>query len=294
LPGRCWARCAGAWAWIEERAVSYLVKLEVFEGPFDLLLHLIGRREIDIYQVSVAEITEDYLRYIQDMQRLDLEVATEFLLIAATLLKLKSDSLLPVPEKEGEEVSTAELREELLWRLVQYQKFRNAAAELASRLEREERYYYREVDLEEPFRDLVPDVLGHLTLDRLVRAARELVQAEEEVDVSYIAPIRVNVSDFMAKVRRVLAEKGRTTFRELTSDCALRIEIIATFLALLELYKREEVDIRQAVRFGDIEVYPVEGPDKGVLGLGAAAPEGVEGAAGESGAGSAGKGEEWS
>lgn len=238
--------------------MPYLVKLEVFEGPFDLLLHLIGRKEIDIYQVSVAEITDDYLRYIQEMQRLDLEVATEFLLMAATLLKLKSDSLLPSPEKEGEETSPAELREELLWRLVQYQKFRNAAADLASRLEREERYYYREVDLEEPFRDLAPDVLRNLTLEMLVRTARELVQAEEEVDVSYIAPIRVNVSDFMDRVRRVVAENGRTTFRELTATCALRIEIIATFLALLELYKREEVEIRQAVRFGDIEVLAPE------------------------------------
>ncbi|MGQ9474803.1 MAG: segregation and condensation protein A [Actinomycetota bacterium] len=240
--------------------MSYLVKLEVFEGPFDLLLHLIGRREIDIYQVSIAEITDDYLRYIQEMQRLDLEVATEFLLIAATLLKLKSDSLLPAPEREeGEEVSPAELREELLWRLVQYQKFRNAAQELSSRLELEERYYYREVDLEEPFRNLVPDVIRNLNLERLVQVARELLRAEEEVDVSYIAPIRVNVTDFMDRVRQVLGKKGLTTFRELTADCALRIEIIATFLALLELYKREEVDIRQAVRFGDIEVYSLEG-----------------------------------
>jgi segregation and condensation protein A len=274
--------------------VSYLVKLEVFEGPFDLLLHLIGRKEIDIYQVSVAEITDDYLRYIQDMQRLDLEVATEFLLIAATLLKLKSDSLLPAPEKEGEEVSPAELREELLWRLVQYQKFRNAAAELASRLEREERYYYREVDLEEPFRDLVPDVLRHLTLEKLVRAARELVQAEEEVDVSYIAPIRVNVSDFMDRVRRVLAERGRTTFRELTADCALRIEIIATFLALLELYKREEVDISQAVRFGDIEVHPLKGFAPVAPGLDQEPGEGEAGAAGDGTIGAARRGEAWS
>lgn len=243
--------------------MPYLVKLEVFEGPFDLLLHLIGRKEIDIYEISISEITDDYLRHIQSMRELELEVATEFLLIAATLLKLKSDCLLPAPEKEGEEFAPSEVREELLWRLVQYQKFRNAAAELASRLDREERYYYREVDLEEPFQNLVPDILRHLTLDRLVKAARDLIEIEGEVDVSYIAPIRVNVSDFMDKVRRILAEKGRTTFRELTAGCALRIEIIATFLALLELYKREELDIRQAVRFGDIEVYSLEGGENG-------------------------------
>ncbi len=137
--------------------MPYLVKLEVFEGPFDLLLHLIGRKEIDIYEVSIADITDEYLAYIETMRELDLEVATEFLLIAATLLKLKSDSLLPAPEKEAEELAPQELREELLWRLVEYQKFRDAAAELANRLDREERYYYRQVDLEEPFRGLMPD-----------------------------------------------------------------------------------------------------------------------------------------
>ncbi len=242
--------------------MPYQVKLRVFEGPFDLLLHLIGRKEIDIYEISIAEITDEYLAYIESMRELDLEVATEFLLIAATLLKLKSDSLLPAPEKEVEDLAPQELREELLWRLVEYQKFRNAAEELAGRLEREERYYYRQVDLEEPFRDLVPDVLRGLTLEMLAAAAREFAQGEDEVDVGYIAPIRVKVEDFMQRVRRALERGGRTTFRELTRDCALRIEVIAFFVALLELFKREEIDLRQATRFGDIEIYALgEGRD---------------------------------
>ncbi|NPV59850.1 MAG: segregation/condensation protein A [Actinobacteria bacterium] len=235
--------------------MPYQVKLPVFEGPFDLLLHLIGRKEIDIYEVSIAEITDEYLAYIETMRDLDLEVATEFLLIAATLLKLKSDSLLPAPEKEVEELGPQELREELLWRLVEYQKFRNAATELAARMEREERYYYRQVDLEEPFRDLVPDALRGLTLEMLVEKARELVETEDEVEVGYIAPIRVNVEDFIDRVRKALGGEGRTSFRELTRECALRIEVIAFFIALLELFKREEIDLRQATRFGDIEVY---------------------------------------
>lgn len=235
--------------------MTYQVKLEVFEGPFDLLLHLIGRREIDIYDISIAEITDEYLGYMESLRELDLEVATEFLLIAATLLKLKSDSLLPEPVKEGEEAGSAEIREELLWRLVEYQKYRNAAAELKGRLEREERYYYREVDLEEPFQDIMPDVLQGLTLERLVNAAREIVELEAAVDVSYIAPIKINLADFMERVRQALADKGRTSYRELTRDYVMRVEFIATFLALLELYKRDEVDIRQANRFGDIQVY---------------------------------------
>ncbi len=244
--------------------MPYQVKLEIFEGPFDLLLHLIGRREIDIYDVSIAEITDEYIAYMETLRELDLEVATEFLLIAATLLKLKSDHLLPEPEKELEELGPAELREELLWRLVEYQKFRDAAAELGNRLDREERYYYRDVDLEEPFRHIVPDVMRGLTLEKLALAAREIVEPEAELDVSYIAQIKVNIDDFMARVREVLAAKGNTSYRELTVDCVLRVEFIAVFLALLELYKREEVEIRQATRFGDIEVYAIGDEKHGI------------------------------
>jgi segregation and condensation protein A len=237
--------------------VPYQVKLEVFEGPFDLLLHLIGRREIDIYDISIADITDEYLAYMGSLRELDLEVATEFLLIAATLLKLKSDYLLPEPEKETEELGPSELREELLWRLLEYQKYRNAAAALGKLLDREERYYYREVDMEEHFSHVVPDVLRGLTLDRLAKAAGELLEMVTELDVSYIAPIKVNIDDYMERVRTTLAQKGSTTYLELTSECALRVELIAVFLALLELYKREEIDIRQAARFGDIRVYAI-------------------------------------
>ncbi len=243
--------------------MPYQVKLEIFEGPFDLLLHLIGRKEIDIYDISIAEITDEYLAYIENMRELDLEVATEFLLIAATLLKLKSDYLLPEPEKEAEEITSAELREELLWRLVEYQKYRNAAADLLARLEREERYYYRSLDMEEPFASIMPDVIQGLTLEKLLKAAMEFIESESEVDVSYIAPVKVSITDFMDRVRSTLREKGHTSYRELTMDCALRIELIAVFLALLELYKREEVDLRQAARFGDIRVFPVGGRENG-------------------------------
>lgn len=240
----------------EEKRSPFLVRVGSFEGPFDLLLHLISRKEIDIYEISVSEITEEYLRYIEAMRELDLEVATEFLLVAATLLKLKSDGLLPEPEKAEEEVSPAELREELLWRLVEYSKFRRAGEWLLERWEGESRYLYREVEYEEDLGKMIPDVLSGITLDMLREALRRLLSVERPVDVSYIAPIRVNIPDFMDRVRRVLAERGMTTFRELTADCRLRIEIIATFLALLELFKREEVDLIQAERFGDIRVVP--------------------------------------
>ncbi len=250
----------------KDEAHQFKVRVGSFEGPFDLLLHLISRKEIDIYEISVAEITDEYLRYMEAMRELDLEVATEFLLVAATLLKLKSDGLLPEPEKAQEEVSPAELREELLWRLVEYSKFRRAGEWLLERWEDENRYLYREVEYEEALVRAASDVLVGIDLYVLRDALRRLLEAERPLDVSYIAPIRVNIPDFMERIRRVLAEKSRTTFRELTADCRLRIEVIATFLALLELFKREEVDLFQAERFGDIQVAPLNAQAEAMTG----------------------------
>ncbi|MHB8781461.1 MAG: segregation and condensation protein A, partial [Candidatus Geothermincolia bacterium] len=100
--------------------MAFRISLETFEGPFDLLLHLIGRKEIDIYDIALADITREYIEYIEALESLDLEVASEFLLIAAILLKLKSDGLLPSPEPDGDTLTPFEAREELIWRLVEY------------------------------------------------------------------------------------------------------------------------------------------------------------------------------
>lgn len=236
--------------------MGYQVKIEVFEGPFDLLLNLISKREIDIYQVVIADITEEYLAYLESMRSLDLEIATEFLLIAATLLKLKSDSLLPKPPAEVYDEFPADSRDELIWRLIEFKKFKNAAEELEKRLEFEERYFYRAVEVEEPFRDLMPDVLAGLELAQLVEAARRLTLAEVEMDVdlSHIAPIRISIKDYIEKMLDALDRIGEATFIELTSDCVSKLEVIVCFLAILELFKWDIVSVRQAKRFGDIKV----------------------------------------
>ncbi len=235
--------------------MAYQVKIDLFEGPFDLLLHLISKKEIDIYEISVSEITRDYLDYLETMRSLDLEIATEFLLIAATLVKLKSDGLLPSPERDITDVAPYDSRDELIWRLVEYKKFKNAAEELYKYICSEDRYYYREVELEEPYRDIMPDLLERLTLDQLVKRARELILGFKVVDISHIAPIRINVRDYMERVLTVLTTQDSISFVELTNDCASKLEIIAYFLALLELYKWEAVDLRQKGRFGEIYIY---------------------------------------
>lgn len=236
--------------------MGYQVKLDIYEGPFELLLNLISKREIDIYQVVIADITAEYLAYLDSMRSLDLEIATEFLLIAATLIKLKSDSLLPKPPVEIYDEFPVDSRDELIWRLIEFKKFKNAAEELEKRLELEDRNFYRAVEVEEPFRDLMPDVLSSLELGQLVEAARRLTLAEVEVDVdlSHIAPIRISIKDYIEKMLGALECKEEATFFELTRDCEDRLEVIVCFLAILELFKWDIVSVRQASRFGEISV----------------------------------------
>ncbi len=234
--------------------MPFRVKLEVFEGPFDLLLHLISRKEIDIYEISLSEITSEYLDFLRAMHDLDLDVATEFLLIAAILIKLKSDGLLPAAEPEPERLTPFEAREELIWRLIEYRKFKNAAEELLRRVDREEAFFYREVEFEDSFTHLVPRLLAGLGVEDLATALLALRQEEGEVDISFIAPIKINIQDYMERIRETLLSKARVTFRELTEGMRDRIELIVTFMAMLEMYKRDEVDIEQSERFGDIEI----------------------------------------
>jgi segregation and condensation protein A len=241
--------------------MAYRITLPTFEGPFDLLLHLISRREIDIYDISLHEIAVEYLEYIEALEALDLEVASEFLLIAAILLKLKSDGLLPAVEPEGERLTPFEAREELVWRLAQYRKFRNAAEELMRRLEQEECCFYRQVEVEEPFGRLVPQLLQRLRPEQLAEAITRLLTSVRPPDISFIAPIKVNVQEFMERILRKLETQSAFSFRELCEGMALRIEVIGAFMALLELYKRDEVEMRQAERFGDIRIMRGKRPE---------------------------------
>ncbi len=234
--------------------MPFKIKLEAFEGPFDLLLHLISRKEIDIYEISLSDITADYLDYLQAMRDLDLDVATEFLLIAAILIKLKSDGLLPVTEPEPERLTPFEAREELVWRLIEYRKFKNAAEELLGRMDREDAFFYREVEFEDSFIDLLPHLLTGLSAADLAEALAALRAEEGQVDISFIAPVKINIQDFIDLIRDALLSSPRITFRELTENLATRIELIAIFMAMLEMYKRDEIDIEQSERFGDIRI----------------------------------------
>ncbi|HEX2294602.1 MAG TPA: ScpA family protein [Actinomycetota bacterium] len=235
--------------------MAYEVKLEVFEGPIDLLLHLITRQRVDIYDVSLARITEEYLAAISDLDGADLETATGFLVVAATLLELKSARLLPGRGGDEEEAHLLEERDLLLARLVECSTFREAGAWLARGLEAGSAAHGRTAGLEERFVDLAPKVVLKTTPERLAALAATALapRPEPEVDVSHLAPIRATVRDAILEVAGLLRGRGEPTgFRELCSGAPERIDVVVRFLALLELFKAGAVDLVQVDRFGDI------------------------------------------
>jgi len=238
--------------------VAVEVQTPVFEGPFDLLLHLILREQVDLYEVSLAAIVDAYLAELERMERLDLDVATEFLLIAATLVELKARRLLPEREDVDldEELALWEERDLLLSRLLECKTFKDVAEVLSARHDEAARSYPRTVGPEPHFLELTPDLLAGVTPDQL-RAAFLKATAPKpvpRVDLDHVAPIRISVADAVAELADELPRVGRIGFRRLTGHLAARLEVIVRFLALLELYKQGLVDLDQGGTFADIQI----------------------------------------
>ncbi|MEA2509507.1 MAG: segregation and condensation protein [Actinomycetota bacterium] len=234
--------------------MAYQVKLDVFEGPIDLLLHLITRQRVEIYDVSLSTITNEYLNAVAGMETLDLELTTGFLLVAATLLELKSNRLLPSPVGEGSDLELLEERDLLLARLIECSTFREAGAWIAAALEEGAAYHGREVALEAQFLDVSPDLLQKVTPARLARAAGRALATKPVpvLDTSHLTPIRVSVRDAIAEVGDRLQRAGTLSFEDLCEGSDDRMSVIVRFLALLELLKSGAVSLEQAQRFGDI------------------------------------------
>lgn len=237
--------------------MSFEVRIDVFEGPFDLLLQLIMKQEMDIHEVPVAQITAAFLEHIDADGPLDLETATEFILIAATLLLIKARSLIPTDEIDPE--ADAEARDAgvfLLERLLEYRQYANAAEWLADAYSVHGFYVPRTREIEEDYATLYPDPFEGAGPGDLARSLVDLLadRAAGAVDTSFIAPIRVSVSERMESIRERLARDEKSRFSDLASECASRMELIATFLAVLELFKRCEITLRQRKLFGEIEI----------------------------------------
>ncbi|HIV24552.1 MAG TPA: segregation/condensation protein A [Candidatus Scatomonas pullistercoris] len=250
------------------------VKLPVFEGPLDLLLHLIDKNKIDIYDIPIAEITDQYLEYIRQMDHEDMNVTSEFMVMAATLIDIKCRMLLPreVSEEGGEE----DPREELVAQLMEYKKYKYVAGELRDRMEEAGQAFYRAQDLPESVRSFRPEVdtkelLQGVTLEELHRVFQEVLKRQEDkIDpirsrFGHIEKEEVSLPDKMTYVERFAVEKRRFSFRSLLEGQRSRTQVVVTFLAVLELMKTGKIRITQKEIFGEIEIESLEERDTVVV-----------------------------
>ncbi|OLS40185.1 segregation/condensation protein A [Bacillus sp. MRMR6] len=252
----------------------YSVKIDAFEGPLDLLLHLINRLEIDIYDIPVAQITEQYLIYIKTMTDLKLDVASEFLVMAATLLAIKSKMLLPKHEEEMNELDPEltfeeDPRDELVERLIEYRKYKEAAHDLKS-MEEERGLMFTKPpsDLSNFAKENLPEKSElNITLYDMLAAFQKLLRRKklQRPLATKIARQEISIETRMTEIMDELRLlRGKRNFYDLFPYPA-KEHIVGTFLAVLELIKRKEIDVEQDENFGDIFVHAIE---EGAEGLG--------------------------
>lgn len=245
--------------------MSYRVRIESFEGPFDLLLYLVSRQKVDIGSISITEIVHQYVAYIDRMRELDLEVASDFLLVAATLLDIKAASLIPQEksdvEDDLEDLSPDEARAILAEKLIVYKQYKNAASALGKRFELEGRMHPRLCGPDQEFLGIMPDYLEGITLDSLALFCAEAMARREVflLESEHIAAKPIPVETHVRAIHRRISVRGHMMFSELLAEAPTIQLRVVNFLAILELYKRGMVNLAQSERFGDIGIDYIEG-----------------------------------
>ena len=234
--------------------MTYKVKLEVFEGPLDILLYLIKKEEVDIYDIPIAKITDQYLEYLELMQLLDLNIAGEFIVMAATLMHIKSKMLLPKDETSPEELEEQDPRAELVRRLLEYKKFKEAAGELSQMAVKQKGFFPRLSSGKAPEATPEEEEFFEASLFDLISAFTKVMKEIPKEIFHQVMKDEFTVSEKIHDIYHMLVEKPVLYFSELFRNVKNKIEIITIFLALLELIKMKEVVARQAAAFGEIEV----------------------------------------
>jgi segregation and condensation protein A len=236
----------------------FQVRLHNFEGPFDLLLQLISRHELDITEMALHTVTDDFIAHLAALgDDADLDETTEFLVVAATLLDLKAARLLPDAEVEdAEDVALLEARDLLFARLLQYRAYKQVAAMFVEMEARAQQRFPRSVALEERFAALLPEVLIGVDADAFAALAASVFRPKPPPTVStdHLHVARVSVAEQAAILRERLAALGEATFAALVADCAEPMEVVARFLAVLDLYRETSVDLLQPEAFGELTV----------------------------------------
>ncbi len=257
------------------RLVDLELDLDVFAGPFDLLLTLILREEVDLLEVDLAEIVISYIDHLERRGELELEATTEFLVLIAALLELKSRLLLPGEEQELIELDPGEAAEELLARLLDAHRYRAAAEHLRDRLAAQEGFRFRSAPVPATLRRAwLHDAAAVYEPVRLARALGELLRHPEPVDVRHMGAPRVTVAERLVHLRSLL-RRGSFSFDEAVQR-ADRVTVAVTLFAVLELYKQGELSWRQEEPFGEITIDPHHAADAGRPGaVGAGRPAGL-------------------
>ncbi len=257
--------------------MSYRVRTQAFSGPFDLLLTLVSRQKVAIGSISVSEVADQYLAEVARMGEMDLDVASDFVLVASTLLDIKAASLVPKETKrvdddleddELEGLSPDEAREVLVDRLMTYKQFRSAGAALGSRADAEALMEPRTAGPDPEFENLMPDYLEGVTLRTLAVIAADILAKRERflLDAEHVAPRREPIALTVAAVDRITRARGHVTFSDLLDGVASPENVVATFLAILELCKRGSVLLAQQENFAEIDIVRV--PDAPAFELG--------------------------
>lgn len=231
----------------------YQVQLPIFEGPLDLLLHLIEREELDITKVALAQVTDQYLAYLAILKEIEVELLTDFLVVAAKLLFIKSQALLPKPPPSLADEGEEDVGDQLARQLRAYKQFKLVAQTLRLREEEGLRSFIRLA----PPPKLEPRLsLGEVSLDDLVAAVRQalVVRPPDPVVDEVVSPVNVTIGQQMALIRDELTRRSQVSFQYLLHRAASRVEIIVTFLAVLELIKQYAIEVRQDSLFGEIVI----------------------------------------
>lgn len=231
--------------------MQYSVKLESFAGPLDLLLHLVRKNELDIFDIPIAQITDDYLKYIELVKELNLEVAGEFLLYASTLMYLKSRSLLPAEQKTEEEILDEEQQlQQLREKLAEYEKFKKLAMQLEEKHKEERQLFARE-----SFPQVEQETQIDATLFDLLDAFAIILKEAQKREILEIAEEEVTVEDKITLISDILKKSKKVIFSSLFQKAKSKQEMVVTFMALLELIRLKEIKIKQNSYLGEIYIY---------------------------------------
>ncbi len=243
------------------RVAGFSLHLTNFDGPFDLLLQLISKHKMDITEVALGAVTDEFIAYIKQLENAelgwDLDKTTEFLVVAATLLDLKAAKLLPSGQVDDEaDLALLEARDLLFARLLQYRAFKEIAAIFTDRIDREEKSFARLVALEPHLAQLLPEVLIGVGAQRFAAIANRVLTPKSSpiFSIDHLHQPTVSVAEQATKMVEQLRRSGRMTFRGLTADAENTLVVIARFLALLELYKEGVIRFEQMVSLGELQI----------------------------------------